>query len=474
VAGYFLEAAIAHHRLTGGGDTRLYDAARRLADCWVKHIGPPPRQPWYDGHQGMELALIRWGRYVNEVEGGRRGAAYLALAKFLLNGRGGGGEYDQSHLPVTAQYEAVGHAVRAAYSYAAMAEVALETGDLAYYGALASLWDNIVNKKYYLTGGIGSGETSEGFGPDYALRHNAYCESCSSCGMVFFQHALNRIHADARYADLYEQTLYNALLGSIDLDGRNFYYQNPLDERRRRGPWHVCPCCVGNIPRTLLLLPTWMYARDGDTLYVNLFVGSTFTVRDIAGTDVEMVQTTEYPRNGKVEVTVRPARPTRFRLCIRSPRRDVSALYHAEPAADGVVSVHLNGDPIQPDSARGYLVLDRVWRTGDRVVLTLPMEPQRVYADPRVGAARGMVALRYGPLVYNLESSDQDLDLALPSTSPLGAEWVPDLLGGTTTLTGTWSDGSPLLAIPHYARMNRPGPEGRSDHLRSTVWVREP
>ena len=217
VAGYFLEAAIAHYQLTGGRDTRLYDAAKKLADCWDDNLGPPPKKPWYDGHQAMEMALVRFGRFVNQVEAAGQGNKYIALAKFLLDCRNNGSEYDQSHVPVTQQYEAVGHAVRASYSYAAMADVAMETGDIDYQSAVMSLWDNIVNRKYYVTGGIGSGETSEGFGPDYSLRQNAYCESCSSCGEIFFQHKLCLIHHDARYADLYEETLYNALLGSIDL-----------------------------------------------------------------------------------------------------------------------------------------------------------------------------------------------------------------------------------------------------------------
>ena len=183
------------------------------------------------------------------------------------------------------QYEAVGHAVRASYSYAGMSDVAMETGDVDYQSAVMSLWDNMVNRKYYVTGGIGSGETSEGFGPDYSLRHNAYCESCSSCGLIFFQHKLHLAYHDAKYVDLYEESLYNALLGSIDLAGENFYYQNPLDCNHARYDWHGCPCCVGNIPRTLLMLPTWTYSKSDDGVWVNLFVGSTVTVEDVAGTE---------------------------------------------------------------------------------------------------------------------------------------------------------------------------------------------
>ena len=187
VAGYFIESAINHYTLTDGKDLRLYNAAKKLADCWVAHIGPG-KKDWFDGHQEMEQALVRFGRFVNDVEGGGRGDAYIRLARFLLDSRRGGQEYDQSHLPPSHQYEAVGHAVRAVYFYSAMADVAAETGDRDYQSAVMSLWDNMVNKKYYVTGGIGSGETSEGFGPNYSLRNYSYCVSCSSCGLIFFQY----------------------------------------------------------------------------------------------------------------------------------------------------------------------------------------------------------------------------------------------------------------------------------------------
>ena len=176
--------------LTNGTDTRLYDAAKKLADCWVNNVGPG-KLDWYDGHQEMEQALVRFGRFVNDMEGNGRGDSYIELSKFLLDSRKDGTEYDQSHVPVQQQYEAVGHAVRAVYSYSGMADVAAETGDVDYQSAVMSLWNNMVNKKYYVTGGVGSGETSEGFGDNYSLRNNAYCESCSSAGLIFFQYKMN-------------------------------------------------------------------------------------------------------------------------------------------------------------------------------------------------------------------------------------------------------------------------------------------
>jgi DUF1680 family protein len=482
VAGYFLESAINHYTLTEGKDRRLYDAAKKLADCWVANLGPG-RKEWFDGHQEMEQALVRFGRFVNDLEGHGRGDPYIKLARFLLDCRRDGSPYDQSHLPVQQQYEAVGHAVRAMYNYSAMADVAAETRDLDYQSAVLSLWDNLVNKKYYLTGGIGSGETAEGFGPNYSLPNQAYCEACSSCGLIFFQYKLNLACHDAKFADLYEETLYNALLGSLDLDGKNFYYDNPLVSSRPRYPWHVCPCCVGNIPRTLLMLPTWTYVKAEDALYVNLFIGSTINVERLAGTDVQLVQKTDYPWSGNVALTVNPRQPKNFSVCLRVPNRRTSELYTPTPEVSGLKSLAVNGKAVAPKIENGYAILTRDWQAGDRIDLALPMAVQRVKADERVAAARGLVALRYGPLIYNVERADQpDLNLALGS-EPLTTQWRGDLLQGVLTIKGKWSDGSPLVAIPNYARNNRapasggpvaagPG-RGRFGEPASKVWLKD-
>jgi len=476
VAGYLLEAGVAHHLLTNGKDLRLYNAAKRLADCWDDNLGPPPKKQWYDGHQAMEIGLVRFGRFVNDTEGSGKGDKYIKLAKFLLDCRNNGSEYDQSHVPAVQQYEAVGHAVRAVYSYAGMADVAMETSDTDYRSAVMSLWDNIVNRKYYVTGGVGSGETSEGFGPDYSLRHNAYCESCSSCGEIFFQHKLNLTYHDAKFADLYEETLYNALLGSIDLEGRNFYYQNPLDSRRRRYDWHGCPCCVGNIPRTLLMLPTWMYVKSDDAIYVNLFIGSTVTVEDVGGTDVKMVQATDYPWSGDVSVTVNPEQPKTFSVNVRTPDRDVSELYRATANSDGITSISVNGSAIRPAVERGYAVITRNWKAGDRIDLKLPMKVQRVKGSSKIAATAGKVALRYGPLIYNAERVDQSLEEVLNPDSILTAEFKGDLLGGVMVIKGGWADGSEFTAIPNYARNNRDlatsGDRQRGE-VSSSVWIKD-
>jgi DUF1680 family protein len=415
------------------------------------------------------------------------------LAKFLLDCRKGGSEYDQSHVPVQQQYEAVGHAVRAVYTYSGMADVAVETHDVDYQSAVKSIWDNLVNRKYYLTGGVGSGETSEGFGPDYSLRNNGYCEACSSCGEIFFQWKMHLAYHEAKYADLYEQTIYNALHGSMDLAGKNFYYDNPLDSNVQRYPWHNCPCCVGNIPRTLLMLPTWTYSRGADALYVNLFVGSRVSLGQIAGTDVDIVQETNYPWDGSVTLTLSPKTPTRFAVRIRKPTRDVSALYRAVPDGNGLAALAVNGQPVKAAEANGYVEIARTWRAGDRITFSLPLPVQRVYGSDRIisgsdrpSPVKDKVALRIGPLVYNIETLDQDIASVLPSSAALSREWKADLLGGVAVITGTFADGKPMMAIPNYARYNRyppppppapapaPGsPRPAPPPAQSIVWIRE-
>ncbi|HKD86095.1 MAG TPA: beta-L-arabinofuranosidase domain-containing protein [Terriglobales bacterium] len=452
-AGYFIESAINHYTLTNGQDLRLYNAAKKLADCWAANIGPGKRE-WFDGHQEMEQALVRFGRFVNDQEGHGRGDAYIVLAKFLLDSRRGGQEYDQSHLPPGRQYEAVGHAVRAAYFYSGMADIAAETGDQDYQSAVLSLWDNMVNKKFYVTGGIGSGETSEGFGPNYSLRNEAYCESCSSCGLIFFQYKMNLAYHDARYADLYEQTMYNALFGAVDMNGKNFCYTNPLVNTQRT-PWHVCPCCVSNISRTLLMVPTWSYTKGPSDVYVNLFIGGRVDVGKVAGTNVQMVQKTEYPWKGAVAIAVNPDEAKTFTIHVRVPNRSTSKLYTATPVVSGLKMLRVNGKAVTPHIEKSYAVITRRWTKGDTIELEMPMEVQRLKADPRIHADADLIALQYGPLVYNVETADQQsLDLAL-SNEPLKTEWRPDLLGGVMVIIGKWQDGTPMLAIPNYARMNR-------------------
>ncbi len=463
-AGYFMEAAMAHYLMTGGKDTRMLDAAKRLADCWVNNIGPAPKLAWYEGHQELEQALVHLARFIQEKEGPGKGQKYIDLAKYLLDARRNGDEYDQSHLPVTQQYEAVGHAVRAVYSYTGMADIAMESGDIDYHSAVQSIWNSIVNRKYYVTGGVGSGETSEGFGKEYSLPSGAYCESCAGCGELFFQLRLQMMYGDSRYADLYEETLYNAILGSVDLEGQNFIYTNPLDASGKRYKWHVCPCCVGNIPRTLLSLPTWMYTKGQAEVCVNLFIGSTVNVGEVGGASVQLVQATDYPWSGKVAITVNPSAAAKFALKIRVPNRQTSTLYPSRPKVAGLTSLAVNGQAVTPVMEQGYAVITREWKAGDKVELEMPMTVQHVRADKNIAATVGRVALRFGPLFYYMECVDQNVDSVL-GVSPLSTEWKSDLLDGVVVIKGVFADGKPLLAIPNYSRLNRGG--------RSVVWIKE-
>ncbi len=468
-AGYFIDAAIADFLMTGGKDRRMYDAAKKMADCWYENIGPAPKQPWYDGHETIEQTLIRFARLVDETDGKGHGDHYLALAKYLVDARGTLRDktaYDQSQSPMTQQYTAEGHAVRAAYIYSALAALATQTDDINYQSAVHSIWANLVNRKYYVTGGIGSGDTSEGFGGDYHLGNNAYAESCADCGELFFQQNMLMGDPQSRYADLYEETLYNAVLGSVDLEGNNFTYTNPLDSSAKRYRWHVCPCCVGNIPRTMLDLPRWVYAADTNDLYVNLFIGGTMNAGKVAGQDVKITQATDYPWNGKVTLTVNPASAAKFALHIRVPNRQTSTLYIPSPKIEGIQSLAVNGAATTPNMVDGYAVLDREWKAGDKVEFELPLGVQRVTSDPHIKGNIGRVALRYGPLVYNLETADhQPMDTVLPDDAQLTAQFADNLLGGVMTITGKFADGSELKAIPNYARLNRGG--------RSIVWIRD-
>jgi hypothetical protein len=302
---------------------------------------------------------------------------------------------------------------------------------------------------------------------------------------VFFQYKLNLAYHDAKYADLYEQTMYNALLGGVALDGKSYCYTNPL-LNTERAEWHVCPCCVGNLSRTLLMVPTWAYVKDKTGLYVNMFVGSRIHVGQVAGTGVEVVQKTEYPWKGSVSITINPEEAKTFSVYVRVPDRTTSKLYKESPAVRGLKSIAVNGKQMAPTIQKGYAVVTREWKAGDRIEIELPMEPQRIVADERIKADAGLVALQYGPLVYNVEKADNRTIDQKIGAGPLGTDWRPHLLGGIVVITGKWADGSELMAIPNYARMNRVGPPhaypgdeetaspprtGRLEPVESKVWI---
>lgn len=285
---------------------------------------------------------------------------------------------------------------------------------------------------------------------------------------------MNLAYHDAKYADLYEETMYNALLGSLDMEAKNFTYTNPLTSTSARYQWHVCPCCVGNIPRTLLMIPTWTYVTGANGIYVNMFIGSTIKVDD-----VEMVQQTDYPWSGHINITVNPKVTKPFTVYVRIPNRTTSDLYTPTPQVTGIKSLKVNGSAVTPTIENGYAVIRRTWKKGDKIEVVLPMEVQTVKADEKIEADRGKVALRYGPLIYNVETADkQDINKSI-GAAKLMPEWRPDLLRGVMTIKGQWSDGTPLIAIPNFARMNRdvtptPVPEQNPNRTPlSIIWIKK-
>jgi len=472
VQGYFLEAGVAHYRMTGGKDRRLVDAARRCADHLVATFGPEPKRMWVYGHPGMGIALCRMAGLVDEVEGPGKGDKYLQLAKYLFDNRHTvekyRNAYHQSDRPVVEMADATGHAVRAAYFYAGVADLAMRTGDQAYRAAADRLWASAVDRRMYVTGGVGSTHQGEAFGGDYDLPNEAaYCESCAGCGLSFWADRMNWLHHDAQYIDIAERVLYNNILGAVELAGENFFYQNPLAAAQKRYPWHGCPCCVGNIPRALLAIKDRMYALNAgrDTFFVNHFVAGEGTISDVAGTPLRIEQQTEYPWKGDVAILLWPETATAFTLKVRLPDRAASDLYTAAPDLAGRFTLKVNGRAEAAEVVRGYATLRRTWKPGDRVDLALPMDVQRVRADARVEADRGRVALQRGPIVYNIEDVDHAghcRSVFLPPDAPLCAVWKADLLGGVMAVECADAH---LLAIPNFARLNRGG--------WSQVWIPE-
>ncbi|HNQ88897.1 MAG TPA: glycoside hydrolase family 127 protein [Verrucomicrobiota bacterium] len=479
VMGYFLEMGVAHYRMTGGKDRRLYNAAVKCGDHLWSVFGPPPKRTWRNGHPGLEYALCRLGRLVNEVEGAGRGDQYIQLARHFLDHQHEGGqpdEYNQSDMPAVQLSEAKGHAVRGAYFYTAMTDIALHQGNAPYQQAADRLWTNAIHRKHYLTGGVGASHHGEAFAGDYELPHEGYCESCAGCGLSFWADRMHRLHADGHYRDVQERALYNNILGAVELSGTNFYYQNPLDEKRARYPWHGCPCCVGNIPRALFAIKDLIYSVNParTELYLSHYVDSEAALPEIGGAPLRIRQATRYPWDGQVTVTLHPARTTAFTLKLRIPDRTESELYSATPDLGGRFAVRLNGQPQAPKLEQGYIALRAEWKDGDRVELSLPMAIQHVTADARVAANVGRVALQYGPLVYNVESVDLPPGkplhaLALAAEAPLRAEWDDALLGGVLAIRGAFADGTPLQAIPNFTRMNRlPQHQSQWIHLANT------
>ncbi len=488
--GYFIECAIAHYQATGGKDLRMYRAAKRGADLFCRMIGDPPKLPWQPDHEELEQALARFSILVNKVEGKGTGNKYVQFAQWLLNHRGVTPPhldvYRQKDKPLSEQTEPYGHAVMFGYLYSGVADVARLSGDKVLASTADRIWERLVNGKMYLTGAMGN--DNEVFQNSYILPNDALLgESCASCANLFFQQNMNLLHGDAKYVDVAEMILYNGILGSVALDEPKWQYFNPLDQSQSGRPTgrvnQGIDCCMGNISRTLLRLPTWIYSESERGVVINQFIGSTVILHGVAGTDIEMTQQTDYPWDGKVIITVNPTVAQSFAIRIRVPNRQPTLLYAVTPEANGIGEIRLNHCQIEPPIANGYAVIERVWQKGDRIELRLPLKIQRVKADSRVAADAGRVALQYGPLIYNFESIDlpagqKIADLALARDAQLNAVWDGMLLGGVVTIRGTFADGTPLQAIPNFARMNRlPDLKAQTtinQPARSVVWIREP
>ncbi len=434
--GHLYEAAVAHFMATG--KRSLLDVALKNAELIAHDFGWGKVEE-YTGHQEIEIGLVKLYR----VTGDQR---YLDLAKFFLDVRGPGGEeYCQAHQKVVDQNEAVGHAVRACYMYSAMADVAALTGDQAYVEAISKIWENVVSKKYYITGGIGQAGYNEGFGEDYYLPNmEAYCETCASIAMVFWNHRLFLMKGEAKYLDVMERTLYNAAADGVALSGDLFFYPNPLasDGRHHRRPWFGCACCPSNICRFLPSMPGYIYSYRENEIFVNLYVTSQATI-EIDNNEINIRQESQYPWNGDVAMTLEPQKSRKFTLSLRIPgwaRNEPvpGDLYRFDHQDDQQVRLLVNGKATEGMVQNGFLTINRKWKKGDKVELSLPMPVRKIVAHDKVEADRGMIALQRGPLVYCLEGKDQPDGKAftyyLQDTVNLTSRYREDLLGGIMVL----------------------------------------
>lgn len=444
--GHMIEGAVAHYQATG--KRNFLDIAIKYADCVEREIGDAPgKEIKVPGHQIAEMALAK----LYLVTGQKK---YLDLAKFFLDKRGYTSikqEYSQSHKPVLKQDEAVGHAVRAAYMYSGMADVAALTGDSDYVRAIDNIWKNVVSKKLYITGGIGARHHGEAFGDNYELPNlTAYNETCAAIGNVYWNYRLFLMHGDAKYYDVLERSLYNGLISGVSMDGGTFFYPNPLESDGEykfsqgachRQPWFGCACCPSNLSRFIPSLPGYVYAIKNRDVYLNLFMSNTANLQ-IEGKSVSLKQTTNYPWDGDVQVEVTKASGKAFNMMILIPgwvRNEVlpSDLYSYADNKKTNYSVKINGESIQSSLAKGYLSIDRKWKKGDRIEIHFDMQPRMVKAHEKVEANKGKVSFEKGPLVYCAEWPDNNAEIPsilLPEKPEVEVVDKPDMLNGIQEL----------------------------------------
>jgi DUF1680 family protein len=484
-SGHLFEAAAAHYLATG--QRNLLDIALKNADLLVRTFGPGKREV-APGHEIVEMGLVKLYRITGNT-------AYLQLARFFIDARGKrsydknspdewkNGQYWQDDLPVTQQEEAEGHAVRAMYLYSGMADVAALAGDEAYLKAIDRIWENMVEKKMYVQGGIGAVPAGERFGGNYELPNTtAYNETCAAIGDVFWNQRMFLLHGDAKYIDLMEKVLYNGVISGVGLDGKTFFYTNAMQvtdgvkhdglERERSG-WFECSCCPTNMLRILPSLPGYMYAEKEHELYINLFISSTAHL-SLDGQKVEIVQQNNYPWDGRLSFVVSPAASQKFTVRLRIPgwvrgQALPSSLYSFENGITGVSApaIMVNGKKVVYKMDNGYAVLDRTWSKGDKVEINLPMPVREVQADAHLKDDAGKVAIQRGPLMYCAEWKDNGgkvSDLVIPAKIKLLPVQKRETLGGITALegaamrrdsvSGTLKPAA-LTLIPYFSWANR-------------------
>ncbi len=499
-AGHLFEAAVAYYQVTG--KRKLLDVAIRFADYIDSVFGPGKRHD-VPGHEEIELALYKLYRVTGEKR-------YLDLAVYFIDERGdpmrmkveritppdidpNAGtpnrwrppSYMQDHLPVTQQFYAVGHAVRACYLYSSMADIAMETGDTRYIPALDSIWNDVAGKKLYIIGGIGTRQFhDEGFGSDYILPvDQAYCETCANIALTFWNQRMCLLHGDAKYADLTELAMYNAAISGVSLRGDRFFYTNPLESKgnNKRDVWDNPPCCPTNMVRFLPETGSAIYGTSDRGIYINQFIGNKAKIQ-VGGRQISVAMETDYPWNGKISIKMDPEIPSDLALHIRIPgwaRGELlpGGLYPSlagEKFPEKVI-LKVNGEMIpEIQMEKGYAVISRRWKKGDVAELDLPLNVNLVTGNPKVEAARGKVVLMRGPLVYCLEEVDNKEYFNAPDTVDLlsgtmNAEFRKDLLNGVMVLKGKakLSRGNKeydITAVPYYAWCNR-------EQGRMKVWL---
>jgi uncharacterized protein len=479
-SGHLFEAASAHYLATG--KRNFLNIALKNADLLVNVFGPGKRND-APGHEIVEMGLVRLYRITKEQK-------YLDLAKFFIDCRGKkldpGRSYFQDQAPVVQQEEAVGHAVRAGYLYSGVADVAVLTGNKDYINAIDKIWDNMVSKKFYITGGIGAVHDGERFGENYELPNlTSYNETCAAIANVYWNYRMFLLHGDAKYIDVMERSLYNNVIAGVGLDGKTFFYPNPLEcdvkflfnrGSLNRQPWFDCSCCPTNLCRFLPSVAGYIYAQKQNRIYINLFVASTTKIDLNSKTSVELSQQTNYPWDGNVKITINPSNKSKFAVNIRIPgwvrnKPVPSNLYsYINPAKETVI-VRVNGENTEFKTQNNYAVIDREWKQGDLIEYILPLNIHRVLANSNVEADRNKVALERGPIIYCLEGVDNNNmsgNLVLADDAVLSANFKKNMLNGIVVITGEQNvsnsstdvlnkqpEVQPFLAIPYYSWCNR-------------------